>query len=140
MRKLLTATLAGMVLGCPAPPLGSKEWVVNTYSVALLESNIPVMRSLVAEGIYIQDSAPNEATRLLHVIRACDRGHDDSNNAYRYTVLIGGELTEIVNGIDLLVIKQGDLWRVKDARLSVDSYGSPVAYLRNCKIDPRYEH
>jgi hypothetical protein len=137
MRKLLIALGIGFfLLGCE-PKINSRDWVVDSYVKALLRSQTDTMQKLAASGIVIEPTPPNPNAQALHVIKLCKRG-EYSDQKSRYLALIGGGLNEVVNGVELVLVQEGEFWKVLDARLSVDEYGGPVAYLRNCQVDQRF--
>lgn len=135
MRGFLLAGLVWM-LGCATT--NAREETIKEYSNALLQSDAKTMRRYIASGLLIAESAPNSNSALMHVIKVCKGRSSDNNTRYNHLVLFGGGLNEVVNGLEVEVIQEGSLWKITDAHLSVDANGSPVAYLRNCQIDPRF--
>lgn len=116
---------------------GSMEWVVLTYSSALLQSDLATMRKYVARGVMVEDATRNPQTAALHVIRLCPQGGNEEGTRKLFVVLFGGRNDAIVHGLDVTVVREEQGWRIQNARLSVDSYGAPRAFLRNCQIDMR---
>jgi hypothetical protein len=136
MRSSFVVVLA--FLGCArvvAPQEGSMEWVVEHYAAALLLSDAETMGRYLAEGIRVQEAKRNPSAAALHVIRLCPQGGDETRQ--NVLVLIGGNINSLINGIDVVAVKEVTGWRIRDARLSVGPDGAPRAYLRNCHVDPR---
>ncbi len=125
---------------CVAPREGSLAWVADRYGAALLQSDTETMRRYTALGVGVQDAQRNPNAASLHVIRICTQGLNEKQTRANVLLLIGGAINGIVQGIDMILVKEFSVWRVKDARLSVDSNGVPRVYLRNCALDPHYTY
>jgi hypothetical protein len=125
---------------CAAPREGSLQWVSERYGSALLRSDTETMRRYTALGVGVQEAQRNPNAAALHVIKLCTQGMNEKKTRANVLLLIGGSINGIVHGIDMVLVKEFSVWRVRDARLSVDQYGAPRVYLRNCVIDPHYTY
>jgi hypothetical protein len=134
--RVFVALLLLSVIGCPAPAPGSLEWVARHYSEALLQNNTQEMQKHAATGLTIQPTNRNPGAAALHVVKLCPQGKNSDNNKKNLLVLIGGSLNGDINGIDMVLIKEGAQWRILYAKLSVDERGVKN-YLRNCQEDTR---
>ena len=128
--------LAWLVVGCPAPKPGSLEFVARNYTEALLQSNTQEMQKYVASGQQVQPADRNPGAAALHVVKLCPQTESEGGNKQTVLVLIGGSLNGGINGVDMVLVKEGTQWRVLDARLSIDDRGIKN-YLRNCQEDTR---
>ena len=135
MRVFWVLLVLGL-LGCPAPKPGSIEWVARHYTEALLQSNIQEMQKYAAAGMQIQPSDRNPRAAMLHVVKLCPQNQPSDTDKHRVLVLIGGSLNGGINGINVLLIKEGPQWRILEAQLSTDDRGIKN-YLRNCQEDTR---
>jgi hypothetical protein len=133
MRIMWICFVLGL-FGCPAPKQGSLEWTARNYTEALLQSNTEEMQKYAATGMLIQPADRNPESAALHVVRLCPQSASADGSKQRLLVLIGGSLNDKINGIDVVLIKEGPQWRVSSAMLSIDDRGVK-SYLRNCQED-----
>ena len=134
--RALWVLLMLSIVGCPAPTPGSLEWVARHYSEALLQSNTQEMQKYAATGMTIQPADRNPGAAALHVVKLCPQGKNPDSAKRNLLVLIGGSLNGGINGIDMVLLKEGSQWRILDARLAIDDRGVKN-YLRNCQEDTR---
>jgi hypothetical protein len=135
MRSWLSAMLL-LVMGCPAPRIGSLEWVARHYTEALLQSNTEEMQLYAATGLTIQPANRNPNAAALHVVKLCPQGQSTDGNTQNMIVLIGGKLDKGINGVDMVLVKEVGGWKISSAKLAADERGIKT-FLRNCQEDTR---
>jgi hypothetical protein len=134
--------LIGLLLltSCVHPPReGSKEWVVQQYSDAVLQSSGEVVQKYSKDGRGAPSAPSDVQDRLagLHVIKLCPLDEDDTH--YTALVLLGGQLDKSVYGLQVSAVKTDIGWRVEQAVFPVSPQGAAMRYLRNCNDDPAGE-
>jgi hypothetical protein len=130
------AALLLVLVGCPAPRIGSLEWVARHYTESLLQSDTREIQKYAAEGLVIAPANRNPSAAMLHVVRLCPQGENADGTVQNMLVLIGGRLDRGINGIDMVLVKEDTGWKISSAKLASDERGTKT-FLRNCQEDTR---
>src|SRR5262245_31083272 len=120
------------LVACALPRQGSSEWLAKSYSNAFLKSDEAALRQHAAEGAEIKDQEKNPHFAAMHVIRLCDTGGNAARTQQRFLVLVGTNNQAGVHGIDLVTVKEGEEWRVRNAKIATTPDGEHQSYRPDC--------
>jgi hypothetical protein len=115
----------------------SCSWVAKTYAAAMLDGDKTTLFHYISSTSSIPDAERDPRLAALHVIRICDQWESPDKTEKNVLILFGGQLHAGVQGFDMVMIKEGTVWRVKRARPSKGSGGKPLFYDRDCGVSNR---
>jgi len=124
----------------PSGPKDSLEPDVTAFTTALLQADEATLKKYLAEGVQLPELPKSKELAALSVLKVCIQGSNAENTRKNVLVLISGDPSGLIVGVDEVATKDKDStgWKISYVQLSTGEGGRPKAYLKNCEIDPLF--